>query len=187
MSWPSAYACAPALGGQHGAYTMRPVAWADRVPIRDWRNAQIDVLRQRAPLTPADQDAYYRDIVAPQFDQLEPAQVLVAVDLDGELIGYGGVVHLAWGDRRGEVSFLTRTDRLDDSTFAADWRAYLAMLVPAARGQLGLHKLTAEAYAMRTRLFPLLEDAGFVQEGLLRAHHDVDGEWVDSVVHGLLL
>lgn len=187
MSWPSAYACAPTLGGRHGAYAMRPIGWADREPIRRWRNEQIDVLRQRAPLTPADQDAYYRGVVGPQLDQLEPPQVLVAVDLAGTLVGYGGVVHLAWGDRRGEISFLTDTDRLADATFAADWRAYLAMIVPAARDQLRLHKLTTETYAFRTGLIPLLEEAGFEREGVLREHNDVDGVWVDSLAHGLLL
>lgn len=185
--WPSRYACAPDLGGAHGQYEMRPLAWADREPIRRWRNEQIDVLRQRGPLTQADQDRYYLDVVAPQFGRAEPAQVLVAVEFDGVLIGYGGVVHLAWGDRRGEVSFLTDTGRLDAQTFAADWRAYLAMLVPAARDQIGLHKLTTETYAVRTGLFPLLEEAGFVQEGTLREHHDLDGTWVDSIAHGLLL
>ncbi len=186
-TWPTAYACAPALGGRHDGYALRPIAWDDREPIRRWRNDQIDVLRQRSALSVDDQDRYYRDVVAPQLTAAEPAQVLVAVDLDGSLIGYGGIVHLAWGDRRGEVSFLTATDRLDGATFTADWRAYLAMLVPAARDHLRLHKLTTETYAFRTALVPLLEEAGFVREGVLREHHDVDGAWVDSLAHGLLL
>lgn len=185
--WLAAYACAPGLGGRHDGYRMRPIGWDDREPIRRWRNEQIDVLRQRGPLTVDDQDRYYRDVIAPQLAVAEPPQVLVAVELDGDLIGYGGVVHLAWGDRRGEVSFLTDTARLDDDTFVADWRAYLAMLVPAARDQLGLHKLTTETYAFRTTLVPLLEEVGFVLEGTLREHHDIDGVWVDSLAHGLLL
>lgn len=186
MTWPARYRRAPDLGGRHGSYAMRPIDRSDREQIRLWRNAQIDVLRQREPLSEADQDAYFRDVVAPQFDQPEPAQVLVAVELDGRLIGYGGIVHLAWGDRRGEVSFLTDTSRTDPATFRDDWRAYLAMLVPAAR-VMGLHKLTTEAYAFRTDLFGLLVEHGFVLEGTLREQHAHEDGWVDSLVHGLLL
>ncbi len=186
VRWPTHYACAPRLGAAVDGYVLRPVDWADREAIRCWRNEQIDVLRQREPLSTDDQDRYFRDVVAAQFTDPLPPQVLVAVDRDETLIGYGGIVHLDWGDRRGEVSFLGATDRLDRATFAADWNAYLRMLVPVARG-LGLHRLTTEAYAFRTDLFGLLEAHGFVHEGTLREHHRFDGSWVDSVVHGLLL
>lgn len=186
MTWPAGYACAPDLGTRHDEYTLRPVTWSDREPIRRWRNAQLRVLRQRAPLSPDDQDRYFRDVVEPQFTQDEPEQILVGVEVADTLVGYGGIVHITWPDRRGEVSFLTDPARSDAASFAADWRAYLTMLVPAARA-IGLHRLTTEAYAFRTDLFGLLEEAGFVHEGTLREHRDLDGTWVDSVVHGLLL
>lgn len=164
MNWPGTYACAPDLGATHGRYALRPIDWADREPIRVWRNAQLDVLRQSEPLSVDDQDGYYRDVVEPQLTAADPPQVLVAVTYDGELIGYGGVVHIDWPERRGEVSFLTDPARLDEATFATDWRAYLAMLTSAARDQLGLRQLTTEAYAHRDDLFPLLEEAGFVRQ-----------------------
>lgn len=37
---------------------------------------------------------------------LEPSQVLVALERAGVLIGYGGLVHISWANRRAEVSFL---------------------------------------------------------------------------------
>lgn len=187
MTWPSHYACAPGLGGRVGAYSARPIAWADREPVRRWRNAQLGILRQREPLSEDTQDRYYRDVLAPSFAQARPSQVLVAVECRGVLVGYGGVVHLDWADRRGEVSFLTDPRRLDPEAFAADWRAFLALLVPMARDQLGLHRLTTHAYASRTELFGLLEEAGFVREGVLREHRSLAGGWVDVVLHGLLL
>lgn len=187
MTWPDAYACAPGLRASAGRYSVRPVHWDDREPIRRWRNEQIDVLRQAAPLTPAEQDAYYSTVIRPQFDQAQPAQVLLGFVVDGVLQGYGGVVHLHWADMRGEVSFLTATDRLDAATFRADWTAWLTLLVPLCRDVLGLHKLTTETYAFREALLPLLEEHGFVLEGTLREHHRLGDEWITSLAHGLLL
>lgn len=187
MSWPPGYTRWPGLGATDGAYALRPLDWSDRIPIRQWRNDQIVVLRQDRLLSEDDQDAYYRDVIRPQLALSTPPQVLVAVTLDEVLIGYGGIVHLHWADRRGELSFLTATDRLDPSTFAADWRAYLSLLLPLCRDQLGLHKITTETYEFRTDVIPLLEEAGFVLEGTLREHHRVDDRWVTSLAHGLIL
>jgi RimJ/RimL family protein N-acetyltransferase len=187
VTWPTGYACAPGLAASVGPYSLRPLRWEDREPIRAWRNDQIAVLRQPAPLTAADQDSYYRDVVAPQMGMAAPPQVLVAMTEDDRLVGYGGIVHLCWPDRRGEVSFLTDTSRLDDERFAADWRAYLAMLLPLCRAGLGLHKLTTETYEFRTTLIPILEESGFVLEGTLREHHRLGDAWVTSLAHGLIL
>ncbi|MBC8084250.1 MAG: ribosomal-protein-serine acetyltransferase, partial [Hymenobacter sp.] len=43
----------------HGAYRLIPIRYDDREPIRAWRNAQLEVLRQATPLTAAQQDAYF--------------------------------------------------------------------------------------------------------------------------------
>ena len=187
MTWPSTYHCAAGMAASAGRYALRPLRWEDREPIRQWRNDQLDVLRQDRPLSPADQDRYYRDVVAPQMTADRPPQVLLALTEDDALIGYGGIVHLSWSDRRGEVSFLTDTTRLDEPTFAADWRAYLDLLLPLTRRVLGLHKLTTETYEVRTTLIPILEQHGFVLEGTLREHHLLDGRWVTSLAHGLIL
>lgn len=184
--WPTHYAHFPDLTVTSDSLDLRPLRWEDREPIRRWRNEQIDVLRQSQPLTESDQDRYYEEVVRPQFDQEHPAQILWAVEEEGSLIGYGGIVHMVWSDRRGEVSFLTETSR-SKSSLAADWTAFLELIAAIARDRLGLHKLTTETYATRPALVPVLEAQGFVLEGTLRQHHRVNGKWVDSLAHGLLL
>jgi hypothetical protein len=116
-----------------------------------------------------------------------PPQVLLAMTSGGALIGYGGVVHISWSDMRGEVSFLTDPSRLSDEQFMADWNACLDLLIPLCRERLGLHKLTTETYEIRTNLIPLLEEHGFAREGTLLEHHLLDGRWVTSLAHGLIL
>jgi RimJ/RimL family protein N-acetyltransferase len=187
MSWPAAYGCAPGLEARAGEYGLRPIHWDDREAIRRWRNDQLDILRQVAELSTTNQDVYFHDVVEPQFAMPSPPQILVGFTLDDELVGYGGIVHINWPDRRGEVSFLSATDRLDADTFRTDWTAFLTMLVPLARNVIGLHKLTTEAYDFRTDLFPLLEEHGFVLEGTMREHHRLGDAWVTSVAHGLIL
>ena len=184
--WPRGYTYFPELARTSGEFHLRPLRWEDREPIRRWRNEQIDVLRQVRPLSADEQDAYYRTVIAPQFEEREPGQILWALEENENLVGYGGIVHLVWTDQRGEVSFLADTARMDDR-FATDWTVFLGMLVPLARDELRLHKLTTETYSTRPRLIPTLEAQGFVLEGTLRDHHRVDGNFVDSLAHGLLL
>jgi len=188
MIWPSAYKYFPELteAVETDAYSLRPIEWTDRIPIMEWRNTQLDVLRQIEPLTSIDQDAYFSEIVKPQLSQQFPAQIMLGLHKESQLIGYGALVHIHWGDRRAEVSFLTSPTRHDPNTFEADWINYLSLLKPLAT-KLGLHKLTTETYALRTNLIPILESQGFVQEGFLREHHLIGDKFTDSMVHGLIL
>ena len=167
--------------------SIRPIHWHDRESIRQWRNGQLDVLRQDQPLTEEQQDTYFRDVILPQFDMEKPPQILLAFLQDGELIGYGGFVHISWSDLRAEVSFLSNPDRCSRSEWADDWRVFLGMIAVLARTELGLHRLTTETYAFRTDVLAYEEAFGFVREGVLREHHRIDGAWVDSIVCGLLL
>ena len=187
-NWPDHYSHFPTLTTNlvHNDFCLRPIHWDNRNSIREWRNAQLDVLRQIEPLSASDQDRYFSETVLPQLDQEFPVQFMFAFLKDSQLVGYGALVHIHWGDHRAEVSFLTDPSRLNPPTFAADWSAYLHLLKPVAT-ELGLHKLTTETYSLRSNLIPILEANGFVQEGVLREHHLVNGEFTDSHVHGLIL
>lgn len=188
MTWPTAYVCAPDLTSQSGPYSLRPISWEDREPIRQWRNAQIDVLRQDRPLTQEDQDHYFLTVIEPQMRSPRPEQVLVSLLHEGEIIGYGGPVHIAWPHRRGELSYLTAPERRLHPTFRqADWDAFMGMLVPLCRDQLRLHRLTTESFESRADIVDLLLSAGFENEGTLREHHWWDGRWHTSRLHGLLI
>jgi len=188
MQWPAKYTFFPDLvrGAESKGYSLRPIRWEDREPIRQWRNSQLDVLRQIEPLSHSQQDQYFTQVVESQFAQEFPAQIIFGFLQGGELIGYGALVHIHWGDHRAEVSFLTDPDRLEPISFSSDWTAYLTLLKPVAQG-IGLHKLTTETYSLRRDLVPVLEANGFVQEGVLREHHFVSGIFTDSHVHGCLL
>jgi RimJ/RimL family protein N-acetyltransferase len=188
FQWDSGYRFFPELTAisADGRYQLRPIHWDDRDVIRQWRNAQIDVLRQQNPLTATEQDNYFSNLVLPQLAQEQPEQILFAFLEDSQLVGYGGFVHIVWSDRRAEVSFLTDTNRSAHLIFSQDWSEYLTLLVQLAQ-KIGFHKLTTETYSIRPELLKILENFGFTQEGLLRDHHLINGSPVNSFFHAYLI
>lgn len=170
-----------------GSIRARAVEPSDIEPIRCWRNAQMDVLRQSAPISEAAQAAYFRDHVWPDKPRARPANILLAFERNGRLSGYGGLVHIAWDYRRAEVSFLLETALAHDPAVLSEtFSTWLRLMQRLAFTDLGLHRLTTETYAMRTTHIALLEAAGFRREGRLRDHVRVNGHPMDALLHGRL-
>jgi len=179
------YLCMPRPVIAAGAYSLSTVQDEDIESIRQWRNAQMDVLRQTAPISPEQQRTYFAQQIWPSMDTPTPTNILLAFREDERLIGYGGLVHLSWEHRRGEVSFLL------DSAYVSNqdehdrlFAEYLGLIAEFAFTDLGLHRLTAETYAIREAHIRVMEANGFVREGRLRDHVLIDGVYVDSLVHG---
>jgi RimJ/RimL family protein N-acetyltransferase len=188
LQWDSGYQFFPELTviSADSRYELRPINWNDRDAIRQWRNAQIEVLRQQNPLSAREQDNYFSNVVLPQLTQEQPEQFLFAYLEDSQLVGYGAFVHIVWSDHRAEVSFLTGINRSEQHIFSRDWSEYLNLLVPLAQ-KIGFHKLTTETYSIRPELIEILENFGFTQEGLIRNHQLINGAPVDSFAHAYLI
>lgn len=169
------------------SYVLLPVRKEDIMLIRDWRNAQLTVLRQQQPLTEAAQYHYFATVIWPTFEQKQPAQLLFSLLRDNYCIGYGGIVHISWEDRRGEVSFLLNPVRVADARiYRQDFLAFLYLIKQAAYHGLGLNRLFTETFDIRPLHISILEEAGFRHEGRMKQHIMVDGAFVDSVLHGHL-
>ena len=182
-----AYACLSQQEIRHGDRTLRTLQPELAETLRHWRNAQIDILRQNTPLSADDQQRYFQQVVIPQFTQAEPDQVLFSYWQQEQLIGYGGLVHINWMDRRGEVSILLSPDRsARTATHAADVLAFLPLIAAAGFRLLGLERLTSEAWDLRPHHIAAIEAFGFVREGTLRQHHLHNGRRIDALCHGLL-
>lgn len=172
---------------ERGAYAIDPVRPEHIERIRLWRNAQLEVLRQAAPILPAEQEAYFAEKIWPTMAAAKPANILMGLSCEGRLIGYGGLVHISWRDDRAELSFLVDDARAaDPGQYARDFTAFLALARLMAFGDLGLHRLFTETYAMRRHHISILEAAGFQREGLLREHVRIGDAFVDSIMHGLV-
>jgi len=183
IDWPSAYSCLPFTTLQAGKYGLRTIDWEDRIPIRNWRNSQIDVLRQSHSLSEVEQYDYFKTIVLPQLGDVEPKQILFGFLHNGTLIGYGGLVHISWLHDRGEVSFLLDPTRANGESYVVDFKAFLGLIVEVAFVHLGFHRITTETIVERTEHLAILEASKFVLEGRLVGHRKTDSGYADSVLH----
>jgi len=168
-------------------YSITGLRFRDILPIKDWRNDQLSVLRQNVLLTDADQLKYYNEVIEPSFHSERPGLILFSFLLSGECIGYGGLTNIDWHSRRAEISFLLETARIYDSgQYQKDFANFLMLAKKVAFEELGLNRLFTETFDIRPVHVDVLNKSGFILEGRMREHVYVDGRFVDSLLHGFI-
>lgn len=100
----------------------------------NWRNEQIDILRQKDLLTEKIQVDYFENLVAKLFDQEQPSSYLE----NDKCIGYGGLVHINWNHKNAEISFIMNTELVKDS-FRKHGINYLQLIEKIAFKELNFH------------------------------------------------
>jgi RimJ/RimL family protein N-acetyltransferase len=178
------YRCLPKAQYHSGDYTLLSVRPEDIESIRQWRNAQMHVLRQDREITPEAQQQYYAREIWPTMEQEQPRQILFSFLRGGQLIGYGGLVYISWHARKAEVSVLFDLSSRSDTQYREDLSAYLTLLKDVAFNGLNLHRLWSECYDIRPLHISILREQGFEPEGRLRDHELIDGRYVDTLFHG---
>ncbi|MFM8454135.1 MAG: GNAT family N-acetyltransferase [Gammaproteobacteria bacterium] len=184
---PTTYACMPRPILRLGNLWAQAVQEYHIESIRQWRNAQMDILRQSTLITPEEQKNYFQNHIWPDMRSSHPKNILLAYMEDDNFIGYGGLVHIAWEHLRAEVSFLlkpTLVKSKDD--YSRYFSGFLEIVKQLAFQHIGLERLFTETYAVRTHHISILEATGFSREGLLQNHVKIDGQSVDSIIHGCL-
>jgi RimJ/RimL family protein N-acetyltransferase len=165
-----------------GDFSLTPIRFDDRWLIMKWRNEQIYHLRQSEPLTVKDQESYFSNVISKLFQEELPNQLLFSLIRNNVCIGYGGLVHINWGDKNAEVSFLMDTE-LEKTSFEEIWSIYLALIEKVAFIELKFHKIYTYAFDLRPHLFQVLEKNGFEKDARLKDHHFHDGRYVDVIIH----
>jgi RimJ/RimL family protein N-acetyltransferase len=180
----SRYKCLSVQHFKFGRHELIPIRNDDRYAIMHWRNDQIDVLRQKELLTKESQDLYFENVVKPLFDEKYPSQLLFSFLEDGELIGYGGLVHINWSSKNAEVSFITNTTRSRNvSLFVQDWINYLRILKSLVEANNLFTKVYTYAYDLRPPLYEALTHSFFCQEARLKEHVFIRSEYRDVLIH----
>jgi hypothetical protein len=128
--------------------------------IREWRNAQMEFLRQKTTLSVEDQeewwDRYVTDLASP--DSYHPPNLLCAIYRNQEFIGYGGLVHINWDEKEAEVSFLLNPEI---TNYAEIYHHFINLLKSQVVKKYGLHKLTSETLGDRSFHMGVLELNGW--------------------------
>lgn len=158
--------------------------------IKNWRNAQMEVLRQWKPLTEHDQKKWFELI------STDDKQIIFAIlgpslpgskEASGGLIGYCGITNLDTKNRRGEISFLVDPERVkDEKIYRDDFLSALYMLCRYAFESIDLNKLFTETYVFREYHIGILEEFGLKADSILRQHEFINGKFYDSVIHSIL-
>lgn len=156
--------------------------------VRLWRNAQMDVLRQNSVISPQQQIEYYQSHVWNSLSNPQPNIILLACHVDSQFIGYGGLVHISWQDKRAEISFLVAPSIADSSIdYSTYYSNYLELVSEMAFNDLALNRICTETWATRKAPMIVLESAGFYREGVLREHTIQNKTLTDSIIHSKLL
>ena len=105
-------------------YCLVPLREEDMELIMKWRNEQIDVLRQKKPLTKDQQHDYFNQVVMKSFRDNKPDCVLFSFLINYVCIGYGGLVHIDWKSKTAELSFIVDTNRYTNKNLYESLSAY---------------------------------------------------------------
>lgn len=182
MRFPASYRCLTKSNFCFDNYEITPIRYEDRVAIMNWRNEQMFHLRQSELLTSASQDNYFAKTVAALFLEEKPTQVLFSLLKDGVLIGYGGLVHIAWSKKEAEISFIMET-ALEKTQFAHNWSIFLGLIERVAFEELNLDLIRTYAYDLRPHLYKVLEKNHFKLEARLKDEVLIGAKKVDVVLH----
>lgn len=170
-----------------GGYLLTPIRKEDILEIKNWRNKQMNVLRQKKPLTDEDQISYYDHIIIPSFSNEKPKQILFSFLFNNECIGYGGLVHIDWNKKKAELSFLVNPERTkDDLLYRKEFSIFIEMVKEIAFTGLNLQEIFTETYDIRPNHIKILEDKGFKLQKRMKNYVKIDNKCVGSLVHGYL-
>jgi RimJ/RimL family protein N-acetyltransferase len=155
--------------------------------IRRWRNSQMSVLRQAKRIKKDEQMRYFTQCIWPEASSLTPNQILLSITQSGIFVGYGGLVHISWPNKRAEISFLL-SPKLEERAAQRKrvFASFLAIMKDIAFGDLSLSRIWTETYANRRRHIATLEEAGFKREGRLKNHVIIGEKPTDSLIHAVL-
>lgn len=182
------YKCLSQQEFTQGNYKLIPIRDEDKYTIMQWRNEQIDILRQKEPLTKEKQEWYFSNVVDKLFEQEKPTQLLFSFFENDLLIGYGGLVHIDWESKNGEISFITETKRnIRQHQFANDWEKYLNILKRIVDLHLNFIKIYTYAYDIRPQLFQTLIKNNFIEEARLKKHIVINNKQYDVLIHSYFL
>lgn len=186
MIFPKEYKCLSHHAFHKGDYKIIPIRFEDHKPIMEWRNDQIDLLRQSEKLTTSKQVEYFSTVVKSLFNQDQPPQILMSFFENDKLIGYGGLVHIDWKSLNAEISFLLDSAICDERSYLVKFPVFLNLIQQLAVAA-SLHKIYSYGYRIVDYRFQPLIDAEFELEANLKRHKKIHGNLYDVLIYSKIL
>lgn len=186
MLFPLSYKCLKNSIYKHENYSLLAIKYENRNDILCWRNAQIELLRQKELLTPDQQDTYFKTEIYALFDKEKPKQILFGFYKDKELIGYGGLVHINWKDKNSEISFLLDNKIKTETEYLINFEKFLILLEKVAY-EIKLHKIYTYGYDLAEYRFLPLKKLNFKNEVILKDQIKINKSLYDAKIYSKLL
>lgn len=165
-------------------YKLIPLREEDIQSIKNWRNEQIDILRQEKPITREQQIDYYNQVIKKSFSDKKPILMLFSFLHNDSCIGYGGLTNIDWATKNAELSFLVDTNRTSDSnTYENDLASFLHLIFELAFDELNFARIFTETYDIRPVHISILEKNGFRLEKRLKQQKRIHETLVDILIH----
>ena len=152
--------------------------------MEKYANASIETKKNISSL---EQINYFNTTLLPSFSQQNPSQVIFSYFKDEFLIGYGGLVHISWEDKRSEMSFLLNPELVNvENIYEEYFTKFIDFMKEVNFSILDFHKLFTETYSHRSFHISILEKAGFELEGILRDHIIIEKKYFNSLIHSII-
>jgi len=165
-------------------YTITPLRNEDIYLIKQWRNEQINILRQESPITDIQQKVFFQKLLKNSFYIENPNEILFSFLHNDICIGYGGLVYIDWKSKSGEISFINETKRASDTlTYYDDFTNFIYLLFKIAFFELEFNKLTTETYGIRKNTLKILTELGFKLKNIKKNSILIDDKKYDSFFH----
>ena len=179
----SNYACLSRQIYKNSDFSLVPIRNEDRYKIMKWRNEQIYHLRQKKQLNKEKQDKYFNETISGLFNKKHPPQILFSLLRTNELIGYGGLVHINWKIKTGEISFLMDTS-LEEKMFEKIWLKFIGLIEQVAFDVLKFNKIYTYSYNIRPRLNSVLKKANYILEKKIANAKIINKKKIEANIHG---
>ena len=165
-------------------YKLVPIREEDIQLIKNWRNEQIDILRQEEPITTEQQINYYNQVIKKSFSDEKPALMLFSFIHNNSCIGYGGLTNIDWNTKNAELSFLVDTHRTSDpKIYENDFVSFLHLIFELTFENLNFTRIFTETYDVRPIHISILEKNGFQLEKRLKQYKRIHETLVDVLIH----
>ena len=165
------YACLVNNYIKIGEFSVRPIQKEHIERIREWRNSQIKFLRQDKLISELEQINYFKRNVWIEMEKINPKNILLIFEKDKIPIGYGGLVHISWENKRSEISFLLDPIFLKNKKeYKINFLNFLKLIKTIAFKDLCLNKIFTETFSSRNSHLEILEESGFLREGKFKKH-----------------
>lgn len=175
------YKCLSNIEWSSKGYKLVPIRTEDKYEILNWRNSQIEILRQKEEVSKEQQDIYFANVVDKLFEEKFPKQLLFSFLHNGILIGYGGLVHIDWESKNAEVSFLL----YNNNDFQSKFSEFMRIIFVISFEELKLIKIHTTVYNIeaRKRYIEVIENLNFVKEAILKNHIFIENKYYDVLIY----